>query len=77
MLDIVPTFNVLLSLIYMVRVMGLMPSIWLFVQPFVMFLVHLIGSSKLVWLMAFAFLFIEKEFTGPLNAANKFFMKGK
>ena len=73
--DIVPTFNVLLSLIYMVRVLGFMPAVWMCAQPFVMFCVHLIGSSKLVWLLAFAFLFIEKEFTGPLNAANKFFLK--
>ena len=73
--DIVPTFNVLLSLIYMVRVMGTMPTTWMCLQPLIMFFVHLTGSSTLVWLMAVVFLFIEKEISGPLYHMNKFFLK--
>ena len=56
--NLVPIFNVLLSMIYMGRVMGTKPTIWMFCQPFFMFIIHLMGSSLLVWFVALAFLII-------------------
>ena len=72
--NLVPIFNVLLSMIYMGRVMGIKPTIWMFCQPLAMFIVHLMGSSLLVWMVALLFLFIEKELSGPLYYMNKFFL---
>ena len=73
--DSVPVFNVLLSAIHMGRVMGPMPTMWIFLQPLTMFITHLIGSSTLVWLMAGVFLFPDKEWTGPFYHINKFLLK--
>jgi len=38
--NLVPIFNVLLSMIYMGRVMGMKPRIWTFCQPLAMFVAH-------------------------------------
>ena len=73
--NLVPIFNVLLSMIYMGRVMGTKPTIWMFFQPLFMFLIHLMGSSLLVWIVALAFLFIEKPVSGPLYYMNSYFLK--
>ena len=74
--SLVPIFNVLLTMIYMQRVMGTKPTIWMFCQPLAMFTIHLAGSSLLVWLCALVFLFIEKEWSGPLFHLNKYFLEG-
>ena len=71
---VVPAFNVILSMIYMGRVMGMKPTIWMFFQPLVMFLVHLMGSSLWVWVMSFVFLFSAKKISGPLYYINTFFL---
>ena len=73
--DILPMFNVLVSASYLCTWLGWKPTIWLFFQPLSMFFVHLTGSSVLVWVASFVFLFVTKSFTAPLYHMHKYLLK--
>ena len=73
--DMIPIFNVLLSAIYLEQIIGIKPLMWMMCQIFVFFAVHFLASPVLVWVVALLFLFVEKEWTGPLYDANEFFLE--
>ena len=52
-------FNLFISIAYMMQVIGAKPTVWMFCQPLAMFVVHLAGSSFLVWITALLFLFVD------------------
>ena len=74
--NIVPIFNVLLSMIYMGRIIGIKQTIWILCQPLFMFVIHLMESSLLTWIVALTFLFVEKEISGPVYYMNTYFLQG-
>ena len=73
--DMIPIFNVLLSAIYLEQIIGTKPLLWMMCQIFVFFAIHLLASPVLVWIVAILFLFADKEWIGPLNDANEFFLQ--
>ena len=44
-------------------------------SDFCIFSVHFLASPVLVWIVALLFMFVEKEWTGPLYDANEFFLE--
>ena len=72
--DSLPVFNLLLSALYLYTCVGYKPTLWLFFQPISMFLVHLSGSSFLVWVASFVFLFVTQPFMGPLHHMHRYFV---
>ena len=72
---ILPIFNIMLSAIYLEQIIGIKPLMWMMCQIFMFFAVHFLASPVLVWIVALLFLFAEKEWSGPLNVANEFFLQ--
>ena len=70
-----PTFNLLISIAYMIQVIGIRPTVWMFCQPLAMFVIHLSGSSFLVWITALLFLFVDDEISGPVYYLGKMLLK--
>ena len=70
-----PLFNVIASASYLSYWFGIKPTLWLLFQPISMFVLHLSGSSVLVWMGSFLFLFVTKPFTGPLYYMHKYSVK--
>jgi hypothetical protein len=51
-----PVYYILLSSIFLWRLLGPKPFLYLLIQPLAFFVIHLTGSSTAVWICAIGFL---------------------
>ena len=73
--EMLPLFNMVISASYLCYWFGTKPTFWLFIQPILMYIVHLSGSSVIVWVGSFVLLFVTKQFTGPLYYMHRYCTK--
>jgi hypothetical protein len=71
----IPSFYLLLSSIYLWRLLGPKPIVYLLMQPLVFFLIHFFGSSVIVWICAIGFLCSGSHWA--MIAAKAFLMEGQ
>ena len=64
--QLLPTFISLLGLIFIYKLLGQKGLIYLVIQPVIMFLIHLLNSSLLVYVASICFIFMS-AFKEPYN----------